>query len=247
MAKKKKSPVPQDKNKAAGVTPASRMMHAEIAEKLLLEELAAEEVKEEIEEETEEKTEAEEEKEPQKDPEKEQMYRLLRRLMDDMGASNMGALSEMIDRAETQKLIRSYGLSETAAKLFLAQQEKVRALREAEAAANREAMYAQMRQNPIYADIDEKKAVMEAFMLRTGVTPKEAYNALFGEERLEALRREFEEEKRTAEKKAKHIPALSGGGAPDKAGHQKLSEAEKWAAKRAGMTPEEYARYKYAY
>ncbi len=186
-------------------------------------------------------------KKAEADAEKEALNRVIRRLMDDMGAENLAALSEMIDRAEMQKLVRVHRLDEGAAKLFLAQQEKVRALREAEGRAAREAMYAEMRTDPLYTDVETRKNALEAFFLRTGVSPKEAYNALFGEERLRCMQREMEEKSAAAEKKAKHIPALAGGDAPDTKGHIRLSEAESWAAARAGMTPAEYARYKYAY
>jgi len=167
--------------------------------------------------------------------------------MYDMGATSLSALSRMIDEAEMQKLVRSYGFDEQSAKMFLAQQEKVRALREAEAKAAREAIYAEMKGDPLYDDVDGHKTAMEAFIFRTGVSPREAYNALFGEARFHRLRKDMEAEKTAAEKKAKSIPALSGGDAPDKQGQIKLSEAERWAAKRAGITPEEYIKYKYAY
>ena len=49
------------------------------------------------------------------------------------------------------------------------------------------------------------------------------------------------------DRKSKRIPALSGGAAPDKKGDTRLSEAEAWAAARAGLSREEYAKYKYAY
>lgn len=241
MAKTKKRPVPRDEKKTAGMTPASKLAHMACAEEVLLEE----ETKEE--ETKAEAAAAEKEETAAEDTEKAEMYALLRRLMDDMGAQSLSALAEMIDRAEMQKLIRAHGLDEDAAKLFLTQQEKVRALREAKAAAAREAMYAEMRNHPLYADVDSRRNALEAFIFRTGVSPKEAYNALFGEERLEKMRQEMEEKQSAAEKNAKRIPALSGGDAPDTKGHIKLSEAEKWAAAGAGMTPEEYARYKYSY
>ncbi len=254
MAKAKKRSMPQNGKNAASVTPASRIAQAKAAEALLLEALSAEEEKEakteektKAEEETAEETKEEGKKEVPFDAEKAEMMAILRRLMEDMGAGGLSALSEMIDKAEMKKLMGTYGLDENAAKLFLAQQEKMRALKEAEAASKREAMYAAMRQDPLYMDVDDRKAAMEAFMFRTGTTPKEAYNALFGEERFLALRREMEEEKVAKDKKAKAIPALSGGDAPMGEGYQKLTEAERWAAKSAGMTPEEYARFKYAY
>ncbi len=242
MAKTKKRPMPRDGKKTAGVTPASKLTHMAAVEDVILE---AEEKEEMSAEETKVPSKAKENE--KEDAEKAEMYALLRRLMDDMGADSLSAFAEMIDRAEMEKLIRVHGLDENAAKLFLSQQEKVRALREAKAAAAREAIYAEMRTNPLYADVDNRRNALEAFIFRTGVSPKEAYNALFGEERLEKMRKEMEEKMSAAEKTAKRIPALSGPDAPDTKGHIQLSEAEKWAAAGAGMTPEEYARYKYSY
>ncbi len=250
MAKTKKRPKPQDKKTAAGVGTASKIAQAEMAEELLFtlsedaQEAEAEtETAKEVEDTAKEGAKAEE----AEDKEKAEMLAILKRLMDDMGVSGMAALVEKIDEAEKRKLVRSYGLDEAAAALFLEQQEKVRALREAKEKAVREAMYAEMRKNPFYADVDSRREALEAFILRTGTTPREAYGALFAEERMEKMVREMEEKKSAAEKKAKHIPALSGGDAPENEGYKKLSEAEKWAAERAGMTPQEYARYKYAY
>ncbi len=239
MAKSKKRPVPGDEKKRAEMTPASKMAKNAAAEELFSEAEEAEELQVEEKESM--------EAAPAEDAEKAEMHRLLRRLMDDMGAGSLAALSDMIDRAEMQKLVRTYGFDEQSAKLFLAQQEKVRALKAAEAKAAREAIYAEMKNDPLYDDVDARKSALEAFIFRTGVTPREAYNAIFGEARLRRLQQEVETEKSLADKKSKHIPALAGGDAPDTKGQFKLSEAEKWAAKRAGMTPAEYARYKNAY
>lgn len=188
-----------------------------------------------------------EEKVAEKDAEKEMLLSIVTRLMDDMGAGSLQELSEMIDKAEERKLISAYGLSEDAAKLFLSQQEKVRALRRAEAKAEREATYQGMRQDPLYDDVDARRDMLEALVLKTGISPKEAYLALFAEEKLRRLLSEMEKADVEAEKKAKAIPALSGGEAPDAKRHIKLSDLESRLAKKAGMTPDEYAKYKFAY
>ncbi|MBE7063861.1 MAG: hypothetical protein E7390_08790 [Ruminococcaceae bacterium] len=233
MAKNKKRPVPGDEKKRAEMTPASKWTQNEALEDLFSGEEQPETTEAAVSEE--------------KDMEKEAMCALLRRLMDDMGAGSLTALADMIDKAEMQKLVRTYGFDETSAKMFLSQQEKVRALREAEAKAAREAAYAEMKANPLYDDVEGRKSAIEAFIFRTGTSPREAYNALFAEERYRRLREKLEAEKSAAEKKSKHIPALAGGDAGDKAGHFQLSDAEKWAAARAGMTPAEYAKYKFSY
>lgn len=246
MAKSKKRSVFKSEHK---LSPAMLRAHAEEAEKLLMQETEAEE-----EDAAAETADAEEnmEIEPDtaetsdgKDTEKEEVYKILRRLMDDMGADSLSALSAMIDRAETEKLISGHGLDEKSARLFLMQQEKLRTLREAEALARREAIYAAMRKDPLYEDVDSRRDAIEALILRTGLSPKEAYNALFAEVRLSKLLEEAEKEGLRAVKKSRRIPALSGGNAPDSDVGTALSALESWAADKAGMTKEEYAKYKF--
>ncbi len=239
MAKTKKKSAGKTENRV-GLSPASQLARNAAAEELLLliEEPGAEEAAKE--------EEKEKEKAPAPDAEKDEMRKIIERLMDDMGAESLAALSEMIDRAEEEKLVRVHGLSGEAAALFLAQQEKVRALRAAERTAAREAAYAEMRKDPLYEDVDTYRDAIEMLVLRTGLSAKEAYNALFAEERARRMKEQMAEEVLLSEKKARRIPALSGGDAREESGSVRLSEAEKWAAKRAGLTPTEYARFKYA-
>ncbi len=239
MAKSKKRSSVKNAKRETGLSTSSA--HALMA--------AAEEV--EVTPDVEEESPKAEDKKPEvhkeKDAEKEMLLSIVARLMDDMGAESLQELSEMIDKAEERKLISVHGLSEDAAKLFLSQQEKVRALRRAEKSAEREAVYAKMRQDPLYDDVDERRPFLEALILKTGISPKEAYLALFAEERLRSLLSDMESKETESKKKAKNIPALSGGEAPDAPRHAKLTEMESRLAKKAGMTPEEYAKYKYAY
>lgn len=246
MAKPKKRFLQRNENKK--MEPASLRALAEMAE-ALTETLPDAENETETEtpvtkpEETEETT----NQKPLETAETEEVYKILRRLMDDMGAESLSALSAMIDKAEMQKLVRAHGLDENAARLFLAQQEKVRTLREAEEMARREAIYAVMRNEPLYEDVDLHRDAIEALILRTGLSPKEAYNALFAEARISALLEEAEKKALREEKKSRRIPALSGGNAPDSKVGAGLSALESWAADKAGMTKEEYAKYKYSF
>ncbi len=246
MAKSKKRSPMKDAKKGMGLSASSAHALLDAAEGLeVLPDLEVEE-----DEKAEEKAGEKEQKAPEKvekDEEKELLLAIVTRLMDDVGAKSLRELSDEISKAEERKLISAHGLSEEAAKLFLTQQEKVRALRKSEEAAAREAVYQKMRLDPLYKDVDERRDMVEALILKTGISPKEAYLALFAEERLRGLLSELEEKGLEAEKKAKHIPALSGGEAPDAERHIKLSALESHLAKKAGMTPEEYAKYKFAY
>ncbi len=170
---------------------------------------------------------------------------IVRRLMDDLGISDVRELGAQIDKAEMQKLMTGHGLSEEGARLFLMQQEKLRQMRAAREASERRAEIERLKKEPLYADIEEKADALEAYSFRTGLGAKEAYNALFAEEKLRALLADMDKSAADAEKKSKKISALSGGGAQDTGAHIKLSDAEVWAAAGAGMTPAEYAKYKF--
>ena len=240
MAKSKKHSSVKNAKKEMGLSASSAHALLDAAEEI---EVISEPAEEEM-------AEKEQEKAPENtaaDEEKELLLSIVKRLMDDVGAKSLRELSDEIAKAEERKLISAYGLSEEAAKLFLAQQEKVRALRKSEEAAAREAIYQKMRLDPLYKDVDERRDMVEALAFKTGISPKEAYLALFAEERLRDLLSEMEVKGLEKEKKAKHIPALSGGEAPDAERHAKLTEMESRLAIKAGMTPEEYAKYKYAY
>ena len=170
---------------------------------------------------------------------------IIKRLMDDLGISDIRALSEQIDKAEMQKLVAGHNLDEAGARLFLLQQEKLREVRREKEKEARRAEMESLKKEPLYKDILEKADAIEAYSFRTGASVKEAYNALFAEEKLRALLAGMDKSAAEKEKNAKKIPALSGGGAQDTGAHIKLSEAEVWAAANAGMTPAEYAKYKF--
>ena len=79
---------------------------------------------------------------------------------------------------------------------------------------------------------------MHSFAKEHNLTDEEAIGALYGEEKFMAL---LEKEKM---QKAK-IPALSqNGNASDEREEGVLSRSEAWAAKKAGMTPADYLKYK---
>lgn len=92
--------------------------------------------------------------------------------------------------------------------------------------------------NPFYEGMDKEIEKVHSFAKEHNLTDEEAFGALYGEEKFMAL---LEKEKM---QKAK-IPALSqNGNASDEREEGVLSRSEAWAAKKAGMTPADYLKYK---
>ena len=99
---------------------------------------------------------------------------------------------------------------------------------------------AALKSEPFYDGLNDEetlKAVIE-FSNKHGVSPKEAYCALFGEKRA----REAAEK---SERKNSKIHALSqGGNAADDFVDIPLNSDELWAAKKAGISPADYLKFK---
>ncbi len=95
-----------------------------------------------------------------------------------------------------------------------------------------------LRDDPYYDDIESKLSEVLDYARRHGVSAKEAYRALFAEEKAKELM------KKEQKNKAK-ISALSqGGNSADAEDTGVLSPDEIWAAKKAGMSISDYLKYK---
>ena len=146
----------------------------------------------------------------------------------------------MKDRAEMQiaedggnekviELIKRYRAEIDSLKERLGQYEKQDAERD-------EAL--SLRDDPYYDDIESKLSEVLDYARRNGVTVKEAYRALFAEEKAKSLM--SKEQKNKAK-----ISALSqGGNSTDAEDGGVLSPDEIWAAKKAGMSIADYLKYK---
>lgn len=92
--------------------------------------------------------------------------------------------------------------------------------------------------NPFYEGMEKAKDEITTFAKEHGLSDKQAFAALYGEEKFLSL---LEKEKM---QKAK-IPALSqSGNAGEGEGDGVLTKGEAWAAKKAGMTLADYLKYK---
>ena len=93
----------------------------------------------------------------------------------------------------------------------------------------------EMKKNPYYGDIDEVRAEVLEYAKGHGLSPRQAYGALYAEKKADE-----------EERKSKKIGALSqkGNAGDDDFEEGALSHNEYWAAKKAGMSLAEYLKYK---
>lgn len=133
------------------------------------------------------------------------------------------------DNAQVIELIKKYREEIDNLKEKLSQYEKQDAERD-EALA--------LRDDPYYDDIESKLSEVLEYARRHGVTAKEAYRALFAEEKAKSLM------SKEHKNKAK-ISALSqGGNSAEPSDEGVLSPDEIWAAKKAGMSVADYLKFK---
>lgn len=95
-----------------------------------------------------------------------------------------------------------------------------------------------MSENPYYDAFSKNREKIAEFAKEHSLSAKEAYGALFGEIK-------YAEALAVAKKKNAGISALSekGNSAPEKE-EGVLSQGEMWAAKKAGMSPAQYLKFK---
>ena len=120
---------------------------------------------------------------------------------------------------------------------LIAQYEReIAGLKEEKSAQNKgDAEIEEMKKNPFYGDIDEVRGEVLEYAAGHGLSPREAYGALFAEKKADE-----------AQRLSKKIGALSqeGNAGDDDFEEGALSRGEYWAAKKAGMSLAEYLKYK---
>lgn len=96
----------------------------------------------------------------------------------------------------------------------------------------------QMQENPFYEDMERAREQVEKFAAEHNLTPQQAYGALFGEKK-------YDEKSREEKMKKAKISALSQNGNKGEDFEEGvLSKNEHWAAKKAGMSLQDYLKYK---
>lgn len=169
------------------------------------------------------------------------------RLFKNTGVRDVRELEDRMDNITLQEFIQNKGMDEGTAKTFLMQQKRIAELEKAQGAKDYEAEIKTLRATPYYSDIDDVSDEVIEYADKRGITAKEAYNVLYGEQRANTLQKEAEQKalKQAAVKQSKKIPALSStGNVANTKGTIKLTSAEAEVAKAAGMTYAEYAKYR---
>ena len=169
------------------------------------------------------------------------------RLLAATGAGSLDELEGKMDETEKLRIMRERGLDEDTAQMFLSINRENSALRKLNDARRYDDEVAALSGNPFYNDIADVRDEVEEYARSKGISAKEAYNALFAEERAKRLQEEARSRaiKERETKNSKKIKGLSAAGnSPAAEGSLGLSTAELQAAKAAGISPADYKKYK---
>lgn len=173
------------------------------------------------------------------------LKRVVDRVMDGAGTRDPRELENKMDDLTLQQYIEQQGMDENTARVFLMQQKKLAELERSKKDVEYKDEISKLKDNPFYADIDEVSEDVIEYAKAKGLTVREAYNALFADQRAQEMARQKENEIMQMKKQDKKISALSSAGnAPAQKNTVKLSAQEAEYAKAAGMTPADYARFK---
>lgn len=171
--------------------------------------------------------------------------KILNRVMEGAGARDPKELESRMDELTLKDYIENQGYDENTARLFLMQQKENAKLKSSLSEVSYKEELAELKDNPFYSDIEEVKEDVFDYAKAKGLTVRESYNALFGEQRALELQSEKKSAQIQEKKNNKRIAALSSSGnSTENKNSIKLSADERAYAEAAGMTPEDYAKYK---
>lgn len=177
-----------------------------------------------------------------------QIRPIIDRLMASTGATTPEELVSRMDAIELSRRMKERGVDEDTAREMLRMETENRGHRAREAARNFDKDIQDLANDPYYSDIADVRDDVEEFAQSRGMSVKEAYNALFAEERARKLIEQAKQDAIASNdlKASKKIAGLSqsGNSSASGGGAVKLSPAELSIAKAAGMTPQEYFDYK---
>jgi hypothetical protein len=164
------------------------------------------------------------------------------RLYNSTGATNPEELAGRMDNIELAQMMQREGVREDMARRMLNMQRENSELKKQGDRRRFDDEITELSGNPMYDDILDVRDEVEEYAQKKGLTPKEAYNALYGEARAEKMKNASAKQKIKENKK---IHGLSQrGNAAEASGTYGLTPNELAAAKMGGMTPKEYAAYK---
>ncbi len=176
------------------------------------------------------------------------MESVISRLYQSTGAGSPEELLGRMDNIELAQYMNAHGVDEGTAKLIMDTMRENRDLKRQSDRRNFDTEISELSGNPMYDDILDVRDEVEEYALQKGLTPREAYNALYGEARAakmsEAAKKAAIEQQKI--KDSKKIRGLSqrGNGTSVDGNTYNLSASELAVCRATGMTPKEYAAYK---
>lgn len=171
---------------------------------------------------------------------------IAKRFMQQTGATDLEELNRRMDAFESQRL-QEQGVPQELADRIAATE---RQLKEQQTDIRRQKFAVEaerLKSDPFYSDLDDHLEELESLAERTGQSLKSVYLAEHGERRLKEREAEIEAKvKANKENRAKKKVDTSPTGSSSNKQMKRvtLSATERAIAKAAGMTPEEYAKYK---
>lgn len=173
------------------------------------------------------------------DPKLKKAMALAEKLAAATGKDYDGIMAEL-DSIEVQRQV-SAGVPKEIAEAFVAQQREIAEVRKSLNKQKYDIEVEQLKKNAFYSDIDDVRDSVEEYAATKGVTLKEAYNALYADNKYTSMETAIEQRilNNLAKKQGKKLDTTSNGTVKVQS-NVKLSPEQKAMAKMAGMTELEY-------
>ncbi|MCM3746530.1 hypothetical protein M3223_04095 [Paenibacillus pasadenensis] len=172
---------------------------------------------------------------------------IARRLMEQTGVKDFEEMNKRMDALHAQNLIQQ-GVPEHIAHSMALGQRQIAEMQQQLKGYKYDGEAQRLKADPFFADIEQYREEFEGIAERTGQTLESVYMAQRGRQRMKEREAEIEAKvKASKERKAQKSVSTSPTGksaSPAAKSRIQLSAAEKAVAKAAGMTPEEYAKFR---
>lgn len=172
---------------------------------------------------------------------------LARRLMEQTGVKDFEEMNRRMDALHANTLIQQGVPAEMAHSMAIGQRQ-IAEMQQQLKGYKYDGEVQRLKADPFFADIDQYRDDFTEIAERTGQTLEAVYMAQRGRQRMKERESEIEAKvKASKERKAKKAVSTSPTGKSASAAAKsrvQLSAAEKAVAKAAGMTPEEYAKFR---
>lgn len=169
---------------------------------------------------------------------------IARKVMQAAGVTDPEEFQRQLDAIEANKYVEQ-GLDHQTAQMLVAQQRQLEQMQRELQRQRFDVEAEVLKKDPFFADIEDYREDLEP-LVQKGLTLQQAYMALRGPARMEEMKREIEQRMiadRTKKQSAKVDTSVTGGAAK-KGTRVQLTPDELAIAKLAGMTPEEYFKFK---